>query len=214
MTHARLAQPWGQRVGLLGGTFDPPHLAHLALAQCALSHLQLDRVLWLPAGQPWQKADRHITPAHHRCAMVRLLMQGESRFELDEREIRRSGPSTTIQTVQELVAEHPHTRWYLILGQDQFARLDTWRQWQDLVRRVVLAVAPREGQPMQAAQAMQALAAHDPTAWTAEELPLVRHPVSSSAVRAQCQSGADVSALVGPAVARYIDEHRLYSGTP
>ena len=214
MTPARLGQACAQRVGLLGGTFDPPHLAHLALAQCALTHLQLDRILWLPAGQPWQKADRYITPAEHRCAMVRLLMRGEPRFELDEREIHRLGPSTTIETVQELMAEQPHTCWYLILGQDQFARLDTWRQWQDLVGQVVLAVAPREGQPMQAAQALQELAERDSTAWTAVQLPLVRHPVSSSAVRAQCQAGADVSALVGPAVARYIDEHRLYPGTP
>ena len=208
------AQPGWQHVGLLGGTFDPPHLAHRALAECALTHLQLDRVLWLPAGQPWQKSYRHITLAQHRCAMVRLLMQGEARFELDEREIHRPGPSTTIQTVRELCVEHPLTRWYLILGQDQYARLDTWRQWEELVRLVVLAVAPREGEAVWPHPALRELARRDPSAHTLVELPLRLHAVSSTAVRAQCQSGADITALVGPAVARYIDEHRLYTGTP
>lgn len=214
MTQGPDDQPGWQRVGLLGGTFDPPHLAHRALADCALQHLQLDRVLWIPAGQPWQKSHRLITAAQHRCAMVRLLIHGQARFELDEREIHRPGPSTTIHTLQELSLEHPQTRWVLILGQDQYARLDTWRQWEEVVSRVVLAVAPRDGEPVRPAPALREWMQRHPQACSTAELPMTLQPISSTAVRTQRQAGGDVAALVGAAVARYIDEHRLYTGTP
>lgn len=194
------------RIGLLGGSFDPPHLAHLSLAQTALHSLQLDEVWWLPAGQPWQKAGREMASGAHRAAMVRLLIAEEPRFHLDERELHRPGPTYTVDTVRECRAQQPEAEFFLILGQDQYGRLDTWRDWQRMVAEVTLAVAARGGeQPTPCA----VLAGHP---HRLEVLPLPDIPVSSSALREALARGDDVSPMVGQAVASYIARHHLYRG--
>ncbi len=194
--------PFG-RVGLLGGTFDPVHVAHVALAQAALQALQLDQVRWIPAGQPWQKT-RQVTAAVHREAMVRLAIAGEPRFVLDRIEIERSGPSFTLDTVKALGAAHPNTDWFLIIGADQYAGLHTWGQWRDLLGLVALAVANRPGAPP---------AVHpEVLAFPHRAVPLPMLDISSTDVRQRVQTGADISALVPPEVARYIETHRLYGG--
>ncbi len=194
------------RIGLLGGSFDPPHLAHLALARTALQTLQLDELWWLPAGQPWQKAGRALQAGVHRAAMVRLLIQGEPRFRLDERELHRSGPTYTVDTVRECRAARADTDLFLILGQDQYGRLDTWRDWPALLQDVTLAVAGRAGE---APAPPAALAGHP---HRLEVLPLPDIPVSSSALREALAQGDDVSPMVGEAVAGYISRHHLYRG--
>jgi nicotinate-nucleotide adenylyltransferase len=194
------------RIGLLGGSFDPPHLAHLALARTALQTLQLDELWWLPAGQPWQKAGRALQAGVHRAAMVRLLIQGEPRFRLDERELHRSGPTYTVDTVRECRAARADTDLFLILGQDQYGRLDTWRDWPALLQDVTLAVAGRAGE---APAPPAALAGHP---HRLEVLPLPDIPVSSSALREALAQGDDVSPMVGEAVAGYIARHHLYRG--
>ena len=194
------------RIGLLGGSFDPPHLAHLALARTALQALQLDELWWLPAGQPWQKAGRALEAGPHRAAMVRLLIEGDPRFRLDERELRRVGPTYTVDTVRECRAEQPAAAWFLILGQDQYGRLDTWHDWRVLLAEVTVAVAARSGhRPAPPA----ALVGHP---HRLEVLPLPDMPVSSSALRDALAQGADVSPMVGTAVAGYIARHHLYRG--
>ena len=198
--------PAPTRIGLLGGSFDPPHLAHLALARTALQALQLDELWWLPAGQPWQKAGRALEAGPHRAAMVRLLIEGEPRFRLDERELRRVGPTYTVDTVRECCAEQPAAAWFLILGQDQYGRLDTWHAWRVLLAEVTVAVAARSGhRPAPPA----ALVGHP---HRLEVLPLPDMPVSSSALRDALAQGADVSPMVGTAVAGYIARHHLYRG--
>ena len=199
-----LAHP--ARIGLLGGSFDPPHLAHRALALTALHTLGLDEVLWLPAGQPWQKAGRSLAGADHRAAMVRLLIEGEPRFRLDERELRRSGPTYTVDTVSECRAEQPQAEFFLILGQDQYGRLDTWRDWPALLEAVTLAVAGRAGVPPAPPEALRQ---HH---HRLEVLPLPDNPVSSTALREALARGDDVSSMVGEAVAGYIARHHLYRG--
>jgi nicotinate-nucleotide adenylyltransferase len=191
------------RVGLLGGTFDPVHVAHLALATAALQALRLDQVRWVPAGQPWQKA-RQVTAAHHREAMVRLAIADEPRFVLDRIELERIGPSYTLDTVKALAASHPHTEWFLIIGADQYAGLHTWVDWRDLLGRVVLAVANPPG-PMPAVHP-------DVLAFPHRAVPLPMLDISSTDVRQRVQRGADISALVPPEVARYIETHHLYRG--
>ena len=194
------------RIGLLGGSFDPPHLAHLSLAQTALHSLQLDEVRWLPAGQPWQKAGREMAPGVHRAAMVRLLISGEPRFHLDECELHRPGATYTVDTVRDFRVQQPQADFFLILGQDQFGRLDTWRDWQGLLADVTLAVAARGGQrPAPPA----ALSKHP---YRLEVLPLPDMPVSSTALRRALARGDDVSPMVGEAVAGYIAQHHLYRG--
>ncbi len=189
-----------RRVGLLGGTFDPVHNAHVALGHAALTGLQLDEVRWVPAGRPWQKGS--ITPAVHREAMVRLAIEGEPHFTVDRIEIEREGASYTLDTVRALQQREPGTAWFLIIGQDQYAGLHTWAQWPELLSRVTLAVANRPGVPA---------AVHpDVLAHPHRAVPLVMLDISSTDIRARVAAGQDISQLVPPQVARYIDQHRLY----
>jgi nicotinate-nucleotide adenylyltransferase len=190
-----------RRIGLFGGSFDPVHVAHLALARQALDELRLDELRWVPVGQAWQKT-RAMTPATHREAMLKLAIAGEPRFVLDRREIERPGPSYTVETVRELQAAEPQAEWFLIIGADQYAGLHTWHGFDELLRRVTLAVALRPGAPAEA----------DPRVRAAPMLRLNLPPtaVSATDIRARAAAGADIAALVPPAVADYIDHHRLY----
>jgi nicotinate-nucleotide adenylyltransferase len=190
-----------KRIGLLGGTFDPVHNAHVALARAALDTLSLDQVRWVPTGAPWQKT-RRITPADHRVAMLELAISGEPRFVLERCEIERTGPSYTLDTVRELLRREPDAEWILILGQDQFSNLHSWRGWQELVSLVTLAVAAR-------ADAVVATDAQWPRlAYRA--LPLAPMNVSASAIRERVSRGEPIDDLVPPAVAHYIGQHGLY----
>ena len=127
-----------RRIGIFGGSFDPVHNAHVALAKVALEQLDLDEIRWVPVWQAWQKA-RRLASAADREAMVRLAIAGEPRFVLERCELRRRGDSFTLDTVRELRAAEPDVEWYLILGQDQYAGLHTWRDWRELVALVTLA---------------------------------------------------------------------------
>ena len=198
-----------RRIGLMGGSFDPVHVAHVALAETALSHLQLDEVRWIPVGQAWQK-QRTLVDAAHRIAMVQAATAHEPRFVVDPIEVERAGPSYTLDTVQALQAAYgSEAEWFLIMGQDQYANLDTWRDWPDLLARVTLAVACRgDDQP----HASPALAAHPHRVVT---LPLPAHHVSSTEIRTRLAHGDDplslAPALVSLPVARYIVNHQLYA---
>jgi nicotinate-nucleotide adenylyltransferase len=193
------------RIGLFGGSFDPVHNAHLALAHRALAELSLDEVRWIPAGRPWQKARQLAEPAH-REAMVRLAIAGEPRFKLERCELDRSGASYTLDTVRELQAAEPDAEWYLIIGQDQYAGLHTWLGWQNLLGRVTLAVAGRPGAVAQVHADVQA-APHRPVA-----LPMM--DVSSTQIRQRLAENQGIDDLVPPEVARYIDRNGLYRGNP
>jgi nicotinate-nucleotide adenylyltransferase len=188
-----------RRIGLFGGSFDPVHNAHLALAQAALGSLQLDEVRWIPAGQPWQK-ERALAAAADREAMVALAIAGEPRFVLDAIELRRAGPSYTLDTVRSLQTAQPGARWFLLLGQDQHAGLPTWHGVDALLRLVRLAVARRPG-----SDSAKNLA---PIDFDTIELPLM--DVSATAVRARCAASLPIDGMVPPQVARYIEQHGLY----
>ena len=190
-----------KRVGLFGGSFDPVHNAHVALARVALEQLGLDEVRWIPVGHPWQKS-RRLSDAADREAMVRLAIAGEPRFVLDRIELRRPGVSYTLDTVRELAAAEPDTEWVLILGQDQYASLHTWRDWRELVAMVTLAIANRPD----AAPAVNAQIARAPHHMVS--LPMM--DVSSTEVRRRVAAGLSVADLVPEAVARYIERRRLY----
>jgi nicotinate-nucleotide adenylyltransferase len=190
-----------KRVGLFGGSFDPVHDAHLALARTALEQLRLDEVRWIPVGQPWQKT-RELASAADREAMVRLAIAGEPRFVLDRIELRRRGVSFTLDTVRELAAADPADERVLILGQDQYASLHTWRDWRELLGLVTLAIANRPGAVL-AVNPQIAQVAHQTVL-----LPMM--DVSSTEIRRRVAAGESIADLVPDAVARYIEQHRLY----
>ena len=189
------------RVGLFGGSFDPVHDAHVALARTALEQLRLDEVRWIPVGQPWQKT-RRLASAPDREAMVRLAIAGEPRFVLDRSELRRGGVSYTLDTVRELVFASPDDNFVLILGQDQYASLHTWRDWRELLGLVTLAIANRPGAVL-TVNPQIAQVAHQTVL-----LPMME--VSSTEVRRRAAAGESIAGLVPEPVARYIEERRLY----
>ena len=188
-----------RRIGLFGGSFDPVHNAHLALARAALRDAALDEVRWIPAGQPWQKT-RAVTAAGHREAMVALAIDGEPRFVLDGVELQRPGPSYMLDTVRALQAAQPGAQWFLILGQDQQAGLPSWHGAEELQGLVTLAVAGRPGAP-------QPDWADQPAACVIDMPPMA---MSSTEVRARCAAGLPIHQMVPTEVARYIDQHGLY----
>lgn len=167
----------------------------------ARDDLRLDEVRWVPAGQPWQKT-RAVTPAAQREAMVRLAIEGEAKFVLDRCELERAGPSYTLDTVVQMQAAEPGHDWFLLIGADQYASLHSWRDWPQLLARVVLAVANRPG-PLPPVD--PAVLRHPHRA-----VPLPMLDISSTDIRRRAAAGLDFSALVPPGVARYIDQHSLY----
>ncbi|GAP36805.1 nicotinate (nicotinamide) nucleotide adenylyltransferase [Piscinibacter sakaiensis] len=202
----------GARCGLYGGSFDPVHRAHLALARSALADLALDQLRWVPAGRPWQKPDR-LAPPEDRLAMLRLAVAdpdaGDPRFVVDDLEIRRHGPSYTIDTVEALQAAHPGTAWVLLIGEDQWRRLPTWHRWRELLARVTLAVARRpadEAAPAAASEPLPPALADHPVQW----LSMPPWPLSATALRQRIAAGRPLDGMVVPAVARYIESRRLY----
>jgi len=132
------------------------------------------------------------------------MTAAEPRFEIDERELRRAGPSYTVDTLRELHAEQPGTRWWLIIGQDQYARFDTWHDWRGILALASLAVAARDGDAVRSPPGLAGVA----HALRIVEMPALPH--SATTVRARAAAGLDVTALVGAPVARYIADHHLY----
>lgn len=190
------------KLALFGGSFDPPHLGHLAFARFALDALGPDRLVWLPAGRQWQKPDQIMAAAVHRATMVRRLITGEPRFVLDERELHRRGPSFTADTLREFASQNPGAELMFLIGQDQYARLPTWYQVETVTKLATLVVVPRDGE---AVVTPPGLPAHRLRVLSMPDIPL-----SSTAVRDAVASGEDISPMVGAEVASYIASHRLY----
>lgn len=193
------------RLGVFGGAFDPPHLAHVALARAALEQLRLDQLLVFPTGQAWHKA-RAMSAPEHRLAMARLAFGELPRTVIDERELRRAGPTYTIDTLRELKAEQPMAELFLVMGQDQALALTRWREWEAILAMSVICVAARPSAQADAAGAPLA----PPVQARLRKLRLPDMPESATEVRALVAAGAGIAHLVPPAVARYIDQHHLY----
>jgi nicotinate-nucleotide adenylyltransferase len=194
-----------ERLGLFGGTFDPPHLGHLALAEWARERLRLDRVVFVPAGDPPHKRGRILTRAATRLAMTELAIAGREGFALSRIEIDREGPSYTVDTLRALRDSHPGSRWWLLIGEDSLAELSTWKEPEAIVRLATPAVAIRPGSRVRRTPR----AFGRPVAWL-DNPPI---EVSSSDVRARARRGASIRFLVPDAVERFVVASRLYRGT-
>jgi nicotinate-nucleotide adenylyltransferase len=195
------------RLGVFGGTFDPPHQGHLALAEWARAELGLDRVLFVPAGEPPHKRRRGLSPAAHRVAMTRLAVRGNPAFEVSTLEARRRGPSWTADTVRALAAAHPRARLHLLMGADMFATFATWREPGEIARLAVLVVALRPGARVPR-RVPAAVRGGRGVVWLGNP----GLEVSSSALRERARRGRSLRYLVPDAVGRYLERHRLYDG--
>ena len=187
------------RTGILGGTFDPIHVAHLHAGETALASAELDRVLFMPAGDPWQKTDREVTPSHHRLEMCRLAVSGVEGFEVDDRELGRDGPTYTIDTVETFPSDE---ELFLILGADAALGLPTWRRIDEVLERVTVLVVPRVGFESAAVEAILP---------TAVFLDMALLGVSGTKIRQMSESGDPFRFLVPAAVYRYIEDNRIYA---
>ena len=199
-------------LGVFGGTFDPIHVAHLAVAQEAAESAGLERVVFIPAGEPPHKPGLVATPPEQRLAMVELAIAGNPRFAVDRREIDRAGPSYTVDTLEALHAEAvaadrtPDVR--LILSAEAFIELMTWHEPRRVVELALVIVAPRDGYP---AAGPEFLARHLPDlADRATFLDAPRMRLSASELRRRAASGRSLRYLVPDAVAAYIGDHGLY----
>jgi nicotinate-nucleotide adenylyltransferase len=212
----------GQRIGVYGGAFDPPHAAHVAVARAAIAQLALNRLIVLPTGQAWHKPQQ-LSAAAHRVAMAQAAFGGLPGAEVDDRETRRAGASYTIDTLKELQAEHPGADWFLVIGADQAQDFERWNSWQQILSMVTLAVAPRgatEGGGSAAAGAAPAMAL--PASLCHAQRPVARLtlpplPHRATSLRERLVAGMRAAELAEDwlpgAVARYIDHHHLYSET-
>jgi nicotinate-nucleotide adenylyltransferase len=193
------------RLGVFGGAFDPPHVAHVALAQAAVEQLQLDQLRIFPTGQAWHKA-QSLTPPEHRLALAEVAFGGLPRTVIDDRELRRPGPTYTIDTLRELKAEHPAAQLFLVMGEDQAISLTRWREWEAIVQLAIICVAERPSAPAHAGSPPPGLPAQ-------AELRLLRLPSmteSATEVRGRVAQGQGIAHLVPPGVASYIELHNLY----
>ncbi|MGB6242031.1 MAG: nicotinate (nicotinamide) nucleotide adenylyltransferase [Castellaniella sp.] len=190
------------QVGLLGGSFDPVHLAHIALARAACQALQLAHVELLPVGTPWQRGRLGASP-DHRLAMLKLACGDDPRLRINPIELQRPGATYTIDT---LMALPPTARYTWILGSDQLANFCTWHRWRDILQYVRLAVAQRPGtSPEPPEELAQALSpgglAH---------IPFPPLDVSASAIRETLAQGLAPESQLDPLVLGYIRTHQLY----
>jgi nicotinate-nucleotide adenylyltransferase len=197
-----------RRIGIFGGAFDPPHLAHVALAQAAVAQLGLDELRVFPTGQAWHKA-RALSDASHRLAMARVAFAAVPRAVVDDRELRRSGPTYTVDTLRELHAASPDATLLLVVGADQAEALHSWRESGEIVRLATIAVAARARPDPDAPpfDASRLPGGH----WTSVELPSM--PVSATQIRALVAAGQGIGHLAPPGVASYIARNHLYAPT-
>ncbi|GBE21913.1 MAG TPA: nicotinate (nicotinamide) nucleotide adenylyltransferase [Actinobacteria bacterium] len=187
------------RRGLLGGTFDPPHIAHLVAGEVAYRDLELDVVTFIPAGHPWQKAGDSVTSPKDRWEMTRLAVEGVSYFEADDREVRRSGWTYTFETLTEFPEDE---ELFLILGSDAADGITTWHRWEEVLERADLAVAPRPGTPREDIER----AVPRPFTWL--DMPTL--DVSGTMLRERAGSGLSIRFMVRENVWQYINRQGLY----
>ena len=203
------------KIGILGGTFDPIHIGHLVAAEEARIGLGLSEVLFVPAGQPWLKGDRDISPAADRVEMVRQAIADNPHFKLCRLEIERPGPSYTIDTLTDLRKQVGRdASFFLILGRDALADFPLWKQSERVLQLCRLVVAPRpalsdsQGQGSHGRKHPGESPPQLPGRAIQLDMPVVG--ISSSDIRRRVAQGLPIRYLVPPGVAAYITEHQMY----
>lgn len=194
-----------QRIGVFGGSFDPPHLAHISLLGAAVKELALDEMRVVPTGQAWHK-NRNLTDATHRVAMTELAFAEFPKVVVDAQEILRTGPSYTVDTLRSMAVVKPQVDWYLIMGADQAAALMTWHAWQEILEFATICVADR-GDTIRARGQFDAEKLF-PHRFIHLQMPALY--ISATQIRSRVAAGLSIDTLVSESVARYIANHHLY----
>ena len=199
------------RVGVFGGTFDPPHIGHMEIAGQILKSGLVDKVLFVPAFTPPHKTDKPVTDAMHRLAMLRLALKKYPSFDISEIEyVRKKSPSYTFDTMVELEKLMPDDQLLLLIGSDSLRQLHTWNSPQELVRKWEIIVYPRNGE-MPSLEELKGFWPED-TAGTLLKniikMPFIE--ISSTEIRKTIANNGNVDTLIDPAVSGYINLHGLY----
>ena len=194
-------------VGVFGGTFDPVHLGHLVLAETAADELKLDRVVFLPAGNPYLKVGTPVSPAKHRMAMVKAAIKPNPRFEVSAIEVEDPGPSYTIHSLDRLRAAYPKDEFpYLLLGVDSVLEMPRWKRPEEIFERAQVVAYPRAG--------LMDAGDQDSIRILGRRVRLLGGPlvgVSGTEIRSRVSSGRSIKFLVPDSVAEYIQCNGLYS---
>jgi nicotinate-nucleotide adenylyltransferase len=188
-----------RRIGVMGGTFDPIHIGHLAAANEVYHHFRLDELLFVPTGQPWQKSHRAVSDAEHRYRMA-LLATDRSPFRVSRVDIDREGPTYTVDTLRDIHHEYGPADLYFVVGADALAGLPTWREPETLLSLAHMVGVTRPGHEMGVTL--------PPESVTALEIPALE--ISSTQCRDRVARGLPIDYLVPAAVAEYIGKHVLY----
>ena len=185
------------RVGILGGTFDPIHIGHLIAASSVYEALHLDSVVFMPAGDPWQKRDRDLSTGQQRLEMVKLATENDARFEVSDVEIARSGPTYAVDTVREWKRLNPNDELFWIVGSDALSGIPSWHEWEAFVSEVTIVAVNRVGQ-------------NDSVTFdfVSVDMPEVR--ISATELRDRFTNGLDTQYLVPKQVSQYISDQGLY----
>ena len=187
------------RLGVLGGTFDPPQNGHISVAQAVLDKLQLDHVLFVPAGDPWQK-EEEATPAQ-RVEMVLLAIAGIDQFSVSTVDVDRPGPTYTVDTLRDLARIYPDSELFFILGDEAFSGIETWKDYEDLAQLATFIVVSRHDMSVEVPAKLSP---------SVNLLEISALPISSTLCRERIANGQSLDGLVPDTVGQYIEEHQLY----
>lgn len=191
-----------RRIGILGGTFDPIHLGHLVLAEQVKEKLQLDQVIFIPTAKPPHKTKRRLSPAKDRFHMTRLGLEGNPKFLVSDLELKRGGLSYTIDTLRQLEKLYPDREMYFLTGSDILDEIHTWKDPEQIYKRVKVVIAIRPG-----------FDRFDPENQFAQKsiiVPITGIDISSSKIRAMVAKGESIRYLVPTKVEEYISKKKLY----
>lgn len=189
------------RIGIFGGSFNPPHLAHLIVAEHLRNSIALDRVYWIPGSQPPHKDVRSLAPGSHRYEMVKLATSDHPSFHVSDLELQREGPSFTIDTIRELKRRNPDDAFFLLMGGDSLSEFHRWKDPEEILEEVPLVVYRRPG-----SEVPVALVGSERV--VVAETPLIE--ISGTDIRRRVARGESIRYLVPDAVIRFIDANNLY----
>lgn len=189
------------RLGIFGGTFNPIHLGHLLIAEDAAEAFHLDRVVFVPSATPPHKRPRVLAPAAQRMRMVKFAIQGNNRFTCSDIEVRRGGPSYSVETLRHLRGAMPRAEFFFLIGSDSLRELHKWKEAPELVKLCEFICVTRPGERVGRTR-LRGARIHKLTGHPAD--------VSSTDIRNRAARGATIRYLVPDAVRRYIERHRLY----